>query len=798
MQKNFWCLITLCLAILFVFISCDKEDITIDEPDDPMVEEPTSGIDTLITYEGVQFVRTPDERFQNLPDWPYDYQYIEIDGMRQAYAEAGPVDGAVVLLLHGQPSWSYLYRKMIPILADAGYRVIAMDHLGMGRSDKPIDIEDYTYLGHGERLESFILELGLNDINLFVQDWGSLIGLRVAGLHPEWFATITVGDGRLPVLPAGTEVFPPVENPNDTMNIPSLFSNIPDQQVPFYNGCDKISGPEDNSYFGDWMTYAMKAISFQASEVLEAQTWFPMSSEVEEAYDAPFPSREYMAGIRKFPSLINEVPGETEVAYEGLKAYEKPFLTIWAANDPGTLGSCELQQSFINDVPGAKGKPHARLDEASHFLQDDQGEEIARRLVEFYKGNYSGGNFGNSGNAEDQSCEDDPNDDPRRYCEILLGYQRNGEIVAEVWGTQGLGTCSASCLATLDLDQIQAENNALLAILNGPRIWLTGGTGSFSTTESRFFDGLEMRPLATIPIDPSMLAGGLEPEPYTASIVLRNTVYEFPAGTMVYELNSADGAIYVMQSMSLVEDPNLEITDLPTIGSRLNLPEGWTYAARTLDEDLIMIADGEATVLTDDLGNTYQKRNDINARVGFEILQVVSSDEIIVWLGSEMSQAEFDALEVSQGWIKNQPREGDPDSGGFIRSPNATMDGDFIVEEHFGQTWTHNATIVDNDFELLNDEDLLAGRLIAKYHEVTFNAGRTLNILISPEGEHFVRISRDAGRTQEVPTIPETWQLIEKVITEDLTLQLPNPTLNVRTDNEDSFQGPISPEDLGL
>ena len=144
------------------------------EPENPeeVDELPTASLDTLVTSSGVPFVRTPDAQFANLPDWDYPYQYVEIEGLRQAYAEAGPADGEVVLLLHGQPSWSYLYRKMIPVLADAGYRVIAMDHLGMGRSDKPIDIDAYTYLGHNDRLEQFILSLGLTDINLFCTGLG--------------------------------------------------------------------------------------------------------------------------------------------------------------------------------------------------------------------------------------------------------------------------------------------------------------------------------------------------------------------------------------------------------------------------------------------------------------------------------------------------------------------------------------------------------------------------------------------------------------------------------------------------
>ncbi|MEM6631632.1 MAG: alpha/beta fold hydrolase, partial [Bacteroidota bacterium] len=204
-KMTFRLFLTTLLLSGFLLSACNKDDDVLEDMEDDIeVDNPTlddNGIDTLVTSSGVQFVRTPEEYFQNLSDWSYAYQYVEIDGLRQAYAQAGPADGEVVLLLHGQPSWSYLYRTMIPVLADAGYRVIAMDHLGMGRSDKPIEISEYSYLGHGDRLEQFILQLGLSDINLFVQDWGSLIGLRVAGLNPDWFATISVGNGNLPVVP---------------------------------------------------------------------------------------------------------------------------------------------------------------------------------------------------------------------------------------------------------------------------------------------------------------------------------------------------------------------------------------------------------------------------------------------------------------------------------------------------------------------------------------------------------------------------------------------------------------------
>jgi len=218
------------LTSALLFAGCGGDN-AVDDTDNNTPEPP---IETSLacdaepelrtTPDGVEFVRTPDSCFENLPEWPYEAKYVEIDGLRQAYIDEGPEDGEIVLLLHGQPSWSYLYRKMIPTLVDAGHRVIAMDHIGLGRSDKPTDVDFYTYLGHIDRLEKFIEDLQLRDITLFVQDWGSLIGLRVAGTHPEWFARIAVGNGMLPVIPEGTLPFGAVEDPDvedDSLSSPS-------------------------------------------------------------------------------------------------------------------------------------------------------------------------------------------------------------------------------------------------------------------------------------------------------------------------------------------------------------------------------------------------------------------------------------------------------------------------------------------------------------------------------------------------------------------------------------------------
>lgn len=348
----------------------------------------TADLPVMTTPAGVDFVRTPDACFENLPDWPYEAQYVEIDGLRQGYVEAGPADADPILLLHGQPSWSYLYRDMIPVLADAGHRVIAMDHLGMGLSDKPVDPDSYTYLGHVERLEAFIEALGLENITLFAQDWGSLIGLYVVGTQPDLFARVVIGNGALPVWEEGTVPFELPENPLVTRTLfYTTITSIPAEQPEFYDEDGNLaltgfSSAADGN-FGVWIDYARNDERFMPSQILEAMTYDDLSPEEEAAYDAPFPGRIAMGGPRSFPGLTLQMPGVTQVAWEGLGQFDKPFLTIWGGNDPGNLGLPQVQQELIEHVPGAQGWDHVRLPGASHFLQDDQGEEIARRMNEF-------------------------------------------------------------------------------------------------------------------------------------------------------------------------------------------------------------------------------------------------------------------------------------------------------------------------------------------------------------------------------------------------------------------------------
>jgi hypothetical protein len=178
-------------------------------------------------------------------------------------------------------------------------------------------------------------------------------------------------------------------------------------------------------------------------------------------------------------------------------------------------------------------------------------------------------------------------------------------------------------------------------------------------------------------------------------------------------------------------------------------------------------------------------------QVGYEILQTVSPSEIVVWISSNIEQAEFDAIELPAGWFKNQPREGEADGGSFARSPDALEDGPLTEATHFGHSWQHNATVIEANTPV-DENGLLRLSKVAKFHTVTFNAGRTLSVLVSPDDEAYIRISRDANRTSEAPTLPEGWRIDEVQNQEELVIELPNPTMNIRGDNEDSFQGPVS------
>ena len=289
-------------------------------------------------------LRTPDSRFADLPDFPWEPRYAQTsDDLRMAYVDEG--SGPVVLLLHGEPSWSYLYRTMIPVLVDAGYRVIAPDLIGFGRSDKPAQLEDYTYARHMEWLRSLLFDaLDLTDITLVCQDWGGLLGLRMVAEHPDRFARVVAANTG---LPDGTRRLPEA-----WWLFHDFVQATPDLPIGFLvkSGC--------------------------ATE---------MSPEVMAAYDAPFPDASYKAGARAFPGLIPQDPDnpatpDNQAAWKVLETWDKPFLCAFSDSDPITGGGDRV---LLDRIPGAKGQPHTTITGGGHFLQEDQGPQLAKVVVDW-------------------------------------------------------------------------------------------------------------------------------------------------------------------------------------------------------------------------------------------------------------------------------------------------------------------------------------------------------------------------------------------------------------------------------
>jgi haloalkane dehalogenase len=292
----------------------------------------------------MEFLRTPDERFADLPDYHFEPRYKEINGLRMHYLDEGSFLGDTVLLLHGEPSWCYLYRKMIPIIIAAGYRAIAPDLFGFGRSDKPVKRSDYSYQFHVDAITTLVETLDLKNLTLFGQDWGGLIGLRVVAENSERFSRIVAANTFLP-----TGDTPPTEA------------------------------------FLQWKEYSQAVPEFHAGGIVKGAVVNQPTPEIIAAYDAPFPDESYKAGARAFPMLVpitpdNPASAANRKAWEVLRNWHKPFLTAFSDSDPVTRGG---DRAFQKLVPGTQNQPHTTIVGAGHFLQEDKGEELAAVVVDF-------------------------------------------------------------------------------------------------------------------------------------------------------------------------------------------------------------------------------------------------------------------------------------------------------------------------------------------------------------------------------------------------------------------------------
>jgi len=296
----------------------------------------------------MEILRTPGDRFADLADYPYDPNYLMCGELRIHYVDQGNSDDETVLMLHGEPSWSYLYRKMIPIIANAGHRVIVPDLVGFGKSDKLANQEDYTYQRHVDWMADLVLKLDLKNITLFCQDWGGLIGLRIAAEHEDRFKRILAANT---FLPTG------------------------DYRSP--------------DAFIEWQQFSQKTPVFKVGEIITSACVSDLSDDIRKAYDAPFPGEEYKAGARRFPMLVPIKPddpasGPNRKAWEVLKKWDKPFLTAFSDSDPITRGG---DAYFHKLIPGTKGQAHRTIIGAGHFLQEDKGEELAELTVDFINNN---------------------------------------------------------------------------------------------------------------------------------------------------------------------------------------------------------------------------------------------------------------------------------------------------------------------------------------------------------------------------------------------------------------------------
>lgn len=326
----------------------------------------------------MEYLRTPDDRFEGLEDYSFEPHYLQIAGgeggqLRMHYLDEGPNDGPTVLLMHGQPSWSYLYRYMIPALVESGFRVVAPDLIGFGRSDKPTLIEDYTYARHIAWMSEWLTVLNLNEITLFCQDWGSLIGLRLVAAYPQRFSHVVLSNGGLPTGMVPKEYAEPLKE---------AYKTLPVVQAEELG--DRFKDTSGIPGFLYWRKFCAESPDLEIGQLMAAVSARPLSTGAKNAYSAPFPDQSYMAGARKFPSLVPLFHDEPEVeenkaAWKVLAQFNKPFMTAFADHDPVTAGG---DKPFLERVLGCKGVAHRTIKNAGHFLQQEAPEQCVQAILD--------------------------------------------------------------------------------------------------------------------------------------------------------------------------------------------------------------------------------------------------------------------------------------------------------------------------------------------------------------------------------------------------------------------------------
>ncbi len=320
-------------------------------------------------WKTAEVIQTPEERFTNLIDYPFSPNYAEIDGYRIHYVDEGPRDGETILLMHGQPSWSFLYRHMIPPLVEQGYRVIAPDLVGFGKSDKPLKQSDHSYQMHVDVMTDFVREIDVEDATLFAQDWGGLIGLRVVAEEPDRFARIMISNTGLPAA-SGLRGW---------IGYPMIQFQV------WREGKPDTIGDGGEFRFTRWIAWARYSENFDLPTLFQGATSRTLSDAELAGYAAPFPDERYKAAIRIFPYLVPSQLRQNQKVMDGFYAnWDKPFLTAFGDSDPVTAGGDVVWQET---VPGAAGQSHTTIEGGNHFIQEDKPETLVTQLVAFIERN---------------------------------------------------------------------------------------------------------------------------------------------------------------------------------------------------------------------------------------------------------------------------------------------------------------------------------------------------------------------------------------------------------------------------
>lgn len=312
----------------------------------------------------IEFVTTPEERFENLKDYPFQANYMKLSGgVKIHYVDEGKQNRKTIFLLHGQPSWSYLYRHMIPQLVAAGYRVVAPDLIGFGKSDKPIHAEDISFTNQVVWMSEFVNQLGITHAAAFMQDWGGMIGLRVLARNPKWLKSLIVANTAL-----------------------AEFKGIAKYLVPFMikrtvnsSGTPNLLDLEKKMVYKNWVGYFKRSENLEIGEVMQLLTTSTLSVEEKNAYDSPFPNSNYYTAPRKMPEIVASDISDINKEWKELKKWNHPVLTLFSDEDP-FLKDQNYDKLFQKNFKGAKHQPHITVSNASHFLQEDQTDFLLNKI----------------------------------------------------------------------------------------------------------------------------------------------------------------------------------------------------------------------------------------------------------------------------------------------------------------------------------------------------------------------------------------------------------------------------------